>query len=219
MKDKNHLENLKTSEMEFSFTNFLAEMKEIDWEDMWDLYLIKFILGVSVILYWSNFSLMLIQKFETSPATNGYVISFKSTVAALVGFITGKIAKLYSNNARLMLHLALLQSLTFLYLAFSSSLWILLIGLVPLAVITTVARVASTSLSMERSKGQDIGLLLGFQQSCMSIARMLAPLIAGIAMEIGPSVPGILAAGLSFLSVLVMLVRPQDPQERQKKFV
>jgi len=211
------LRSLQSDEINFSTKTFWQSAREMNWHELWDLYFIKFLLGASVIIYRSNFSLVLMQKFDTTPKQNGYIISFNGIVSALVGFLAGYISSLYSSNAKLVLHLAVIQVATMLSLSICPSLGLYTLLLVPFCFATTITRVAATKLMLERGNKKDIGMLMGFQQSCMSVARMLAPLVAGISQEVTSSGPSIMGAGFSLAAVIIMCLRPQDPSQRKKK--
>lgn len=165
----------------------------------------------------SNFSLMLIEKFDTSPRINGYIISFNSTISAFVGFSAGYVAKFYNNNAKLLFHLSCFLTVTLFSLAISPSLVLFVTFLIPFGFVTPIVRISGTSLTIERTKGHDIGTLMGFQQSCMSVARMLAPLLAGLVQEITPSGPGLLGTTTTLMAVTIFVLRPQDVEMREKK--
>lgn len=212
------LKKLQSDELNFNSKSFLQAARDINWTDLWDLYCIKFLLGASVIIFRSNFSLILIQKFQTSPITNGYIISINGIVSALVGFVAGNISDYYSNNAKLVLHLAGLLFLTMVGLSVSFSIWLFSFFLIPLCCVSTITRVAATSLTLERGKKEEVGILMGFQQSCMSIARMIAPLVAGLSQEVTSSGPCIMGAVFALVAVVIMVIRPQDPKERIKKY-
>ena len=208
------LKQIQSDELNFSSKTFWQAVREINWHDLWDLYLIKFLLGAAVIIFRSNFSLMLQEKYHTTPTLNGYIISVNGVVSALVGFLTGYIAKYYNNNAKLLLHLSVFQVFTLSCLSLPTPLWVFVINILPLAFITTICRVAGTSLTLERGSKEEVGILMGFQQSCMSVARMLGPMVAGIAQEVSSSGPGIVGAVLTLLAVLIMVFRSQDPVKR-----
>ena len=211
------LKKMSSDEINFSPKLFFNTFSKIDWTSIWDLFLIKFLLGLSVIIFRSNFSLMLMEKFDTSPKINGYIISFNSTISAIVGFFTGYIAKYYNNNSKLMFHLACFLAVTLFSLSLSPSLTLFVLLLIPLGLITSVARVCGISLTIERTRGHEIGTLMGFQQSCMSVARMLAPLIAGLVQEITPSGPGLVGTVTTLIALIIFILRPQDPNAREKK--
>ncbi|XP_052242788.1 major facilitator superfamily domain-containing protein 9-like isoform X2 [Dreissena polymorpha] len=210
------LKQLQSDEINFNPKTFIQTAKELNWQELWDLYFIKFLLAAAVIIFRSNFSLILMQKYETTPVINGYIISFNGVISALVGLFTGYFASFYSSHAKLVLHLAILQGFILLGLALSPTLFWFVIFLIPLCFVTTIARVSATSLMLERGRKQEAGILIGFQQSCLSMSRMVAPLIAGLAQELTPAAPACLGAALSLAAVSIMIIRPQDPRNRTK---
>lgn len=210
------LKQMQSDELNFNSKTFWQAAREVNWSNLWDLYLVKFLLGASVIVFRSNFSLMLVEKYQTTPVINGYIISVSGIVSALIGFVTGSIAKYYNNNAKLLLHLSVLQVFTLLCLALAPSLSIFVVSLLPLSLVTTVARVAGTSLTLERGNKKEVGILMGFQQSCMSVARMLAPLIAGVVQEVSTSGPGLIGSFFSLVAVIILIVSPQDKLSRSQ---
>jgi len=210
------LKSLQSDELNFNSKSFLQAARDINWKDLWDLYCIKFLLGASVIIFRSNFSLILLQKFQTTTKMNGYIISMNGVVSAAVGFFAGNISQHYDSNAKLLLHLAILLVLTMIALSVSFSIWMFTLFLVPLCFVSTITRVAATSLTLERGKKEEVGILMGFQQSCMSIARMIAPLVAGISQEVTSSGPSIMGAVFALGAITIMILRPQDPRARKK---
>ncbi|KAH9525050.1 Major facilitator super domain-containing protein 9 [Bulinus truncatus] len=206
-------------EEDFSWKKLITFFRDFDWTDLWDLFLIKFLAGFSVIVFRVNFSLVLRDKYNTSQKTIGYLTSYSGAVATLSGFLIGKIVKRYDNTAQLFLHVTVLQVLTLLLLTFSSSIEEIVLFLAPLSVITCISRVTATSLTISRSENHEAGSLMGLNQSIMAVARMLAPFAAGVTQEFcvdGASYLSIVAASAS---VLLMWWRPQCPQLRKNKIL
>jgi predicted MFS family arabinose efflux permease len=210
---------ITSEELDFNPKIFLKTFHSVDWKNLWDLFLFKFCMGFSVILFRSNFSLVMKETFQVSPKTIGYLISYSGCVSAFIGFFVGYIANFYKNDARLVLHMAVLQAFTLFMLSFVQSFWLYVLFLTPLSFITTVSRVASTSLTIQRGQKKEIGTLIGFSQSVMSIARMLAPFVSGLALDFSSSGPSLIGCVVSLIGVIVMLVCPQDVPviEKMKK--
>ncbi|CAL1544949.1 unnamed protein product [Lymnaea stagnalis] len=208
---------LINSDFDFSFKRFFKSFKEFDWTELWDLFLIKFLAGFSVIIYRTNFTLVLKEKFDASPKTVGYMTSYSGVVATLSGFVLGYITKRFSNQAQLFLTVTTLQVLTLMCLTMSTSVIQLVVFLTPLSLVTCVSRVSSTTLTISRCGSSSVGSVMGLSQSVMAVARMLAPFLAGVAQEFsvdGAEYISILAATAS---VVLMLWRPQNPSHRNKK--
>ena len=200
----------KTSRTNFSVNSILQHFYVINWKDLWDIFLIRFFLGFAVLIYRSNFVLMLDYKFQTSPKMNGYIISYSGIVGTICGFFVGKIANFYKNDAKLLLHLSTLMIFVILGLTFSPNIWCLLFFLTPLSLINTVARVCVTNLTIEKGSSHDTGALLGLGQSIMSGARTLSPFLGGVAGEISILGPGLVGAVSATIGVLLQIVSPQD---------
>ena len=115
------LKKMQSDEMNFSPNTFWTAVSTVDWSELWDLFLIKFLLGSAVIVFRSNFSLIIMQKYDTTPIMNGYIISFQGVIATFTGFFTGDIAKYYNSNTKLLFHLSCVQVITLLSLALSPS--------------------------------------------------------------------------------------------------
>ena len=200
----------------FNPLEFFKSFKDIDWKNLWDIFLVRFLCGFAVIVYRSNFSMMLSYKYEATAKTTGYIISFSGVIGTISGFFVGKIASYYKNDTKLLLHTAVLQFFALLGLTYSPSLELLVLSLIPLSLANAVARVTSTNLTIDRGYGQEIGALLGLGASTLSIARMLAPVLGGIAQELYISGPGLLGAISAGGGVMVLGLVSQKNSTKQK---
>ena len=159
--------------------------------------------------------MMLEYKFESSPKTTGYLISYSGIVATLSGFLVGRIANFYKNDSKLLLHTSYISVFAIIALTFAPSLLMIVIFLTPLGVANAVARVCVTNITIERGKGQETGALLGLGASVLSIARMLSPAIGGVAQEAHMSGPGMVGSIFAVAGVTVLLIVPQDTTARE----
>ena len=203
--------------MDFNPLAFVNSFKEIDWTNLWDLFLVRFFLGFAILVYRNNFSMMLDYKYQASPKTIGYIVSYGAIVSTISGFFVGKIAGYYKSDSRMLLHMGIVQTFSIVTLTFAPSLWVLIACITPLSLANAVARVASTNLTISRGHGQEIGTLMGLGASVLSVARMCSPAIGGLAQELHLSGPGILGASCAALGVLVLTVIPQDDITRLKQ--
>ncbi|CAC5386761.1 unnamed protein product [Mytilus coruscus] len=207
-------------ENNFSPKIFLETFHSVNWSKLWDLFLIKFCMGFSIILFRSNFSLVMREAFQITPKTIGYLMSYSGCVSAFFGLLVGYIAKLYNNDAKLFMHMAIFQVVTLFMLSIiHETFWLYVLFLTPLSFITTVSRVAGTSLTIQRGERKEIGTLLGFSQSVMSIARMLGPFISGLVLDINKSGPAFIGGVVTLVAVCIMIVRPQGIVENSTKIV
>ncbi|KAG7501846.1 hypothetical protein JOB18_008220 [Solea senegalensis] len=176
--------------------------------DMWDLFLVRLLMGVAIMLYYSNFSLAMEERFSLKPKTTGYLISYSSLLGALAGFLVGPVTQLYRRNmAALLLHSTILTcSLIFLYAA-APSVWQVLLTSTFFAISTTIGRTCITDLELQKGGVQASGTLIGAGQSVTAVGRVLAPLLSGLAQEFSPCGPPSLGVVLALAAVALLLVR------------
>lgn len=176
--------------------------------DMWDLFLVRLLMAMAIMLYYSNFSLAMEERFSLKPKVTGYLISYSSTLGALAGFLVGPVTQLYrSNMSALLLHSTVLTcSLIFLYAA-APSVWQVLLTSTFFAISTTIGRTCITDLELQRGGVQASGTLIGAGQSVTAVGRILAPLLSGLAQEFSPCGPPTVGVVLAFAAVGLLLVR------------
>ena len=177
---------------------------------MWDLFAVRLLLSLAVMVYRSNFSLMLDYRFSASGKVTGYVISYGSVVAMLSGFLVGKISSFYSSDSKLMIHSSLLQLLSLTSMTFAPTLPIFIVCMTPLSLANAISRVSITKVTMQRGEGQDVGLLLGLGASTLSVSRMISSLIGGVAQDFHVSGPSLVSSATAALGVAVMIFGPHD---------
>lgn len=202
---------LTSDEIQFHPIAFFQYLQKIHWAKLWDMFVIRFLLGFSIILFRSNFGLMLKTRFDVSPVTNGYLISFTGTVSTICSSLVGYLTKFYKDEAKLFLHMSLLQVFILLFLGLCQSLTIFIVYLGLLSVASSVMRATGTQLLLQRgSPHEGSGTLMGLSQSFMSIARMISPFIAGILMEINITLPAYFGAIATLLASIFIIIYPQD---------
>ena len=176
--------------------------------DMWDLFLVRLLMAIAIMLYYSNFSLAMEERFSLKPKMTGYLISYSSTLGALAGFLVGPVTQLYKNNMpALLLHSTVLTcSLIFLY-ATAPSVWQVLLTSTFFAISTTIGRTCITDLELQRGGVQASGTLIGAGQSVTAVGRILAPLLSGLAQEFSPCGPPSLGVLLALAALGLLLIR------------
>jgi hypothetical protein len=81
--------------------------------------------------------------------------------------------------------------------------------------LSTSAPTDSTTSPPSPAPPSGSGALLGLGASVLSVARMLSPALGGVAVAgVGDEGPAVLGAALAALAVLIMIIRPQDPDSR-----
>ncbi|XP_061698469.1 major facilitator superfamily domain-containing protein 9 isoform X2 [Syngnathoides biaculeatus] len=193
-----------------------SRIRAVASSDMWDLFLVRLLMAVAIMLYYSNFSLAMEERFSLKPKTTGYLISYSSTLGALAGFLVGPVTRLYGNNmAALLLHSTLLTCLLISLYAAAQGVWQVLLTSTFFAVSTTVGRTGITDLELRRGGARASGTLIGAGQSVNAVGRVLAPVLSGISQEFSPCGPPALGALLALGAVAVLLVRVPKWSETQ----
>lgn len=194
---------------------FVRSFQEISWTNLWDIFLVRMCMGLAIMVYRSNFAMLLDYRYEASPKMIGYVISYSGFVGMISGFFIGRIAQFYKNDARLLMHAGILQFATLALITWAPSLMLLVICLTPLSIANSVSRVCAVNITIERGQGQQTGALLGLGASVMSISRMLSPALGGVAQQLHVSGPGLMGSFFAGAAVAVLVVVPQDGRTSQ----
>jgi MFS family permease len=195
-----------------------SKISSVASSDMWDLFLVRLLMAMAIMLYYSNFSLAMEERFMLKPKATGYVISYSSTLGALAGFLVGPINKLYGKNmSALLLHSSVLTCCLILLYAAAPSVWHVLLSSTFIAISTTIGRTCITDLVLQKGGAHASGTLIGAGQSVTAVGRVLAPLLSGLAQEFSPCGPPIRGVGLALAGVVLLLVRVPKWDERGKR--
>ncbi|XP_060089779.1 major facilitator superfamily domain-containing protein 9 isoform X2 [Heteronotia binoei] len=185
--------------------SMLKNLGSIASSDLWDIFLVRLLMSISIMLYHSNFVLALEERFGMKPKLTGYLISYSSTLGVAAGFLLGPIARLYQhNNYAILLRSTILTCSLLMLYSVSASIWTVILSSTVLAFSTTVGRTCITDLELTLGGNQASGMLIGIGQSVSAVGRIVAPLLSGIAQEFSPCGPPSLGVVLGFVAVLIM---------------
>ncbi|NXN90494.1 MFSD9 protein, partial [Bombycilla garrulus] len=188
----------------------LKKIKGIACSNLWDVFLVRFLMSVAILLYYSNFTLALEERFGVKPLFAGYLLSYSSALGVLAGCLLGPITTLYGHNTyRLLLHSSTFTCMLILLYASALSIWMVILSSTFLAFSTTIGRTCIIDLELTVGGNEASGTLLGVGQSVTSVGRIIAPLLSGIAQEFSPCGPPGLAVGLALLAVVIMNTNKQ----------
>lgn len=191
-------------------TTVLKRIKGIACSDLWDIFLVRLLMSVAILLYYSNFSLALEERFGLKPLFAGYLISYSSALGVVAGCLLGPITRLYQHNTyRILLHSSSLTCTLILLYASAQSIWMVILSSTFLAFSTTIGRTCIIDLELTIGGNEGSGTLLGVGQSVTSVGRILAPLLSGIAQEFSPCGPPSLGVGLALAAILIMNANKQ----------
>ncbi|XP_064618010.1 major facilitator superfamily domain-containing protein 9-like isoform X2 [Liolophura sinensis] len=173
--------------------------------DLWSIFLTRFLVGFSFLLLRTNYTRLLIENFNTSPRTNGYVISVSSIMGTISGFYVGQISHFCGGDAKSILPMTVLLFVGVCGLMSAPNLVVFSVFQAPLSVCSAVLRVAFLSVMLQRVRPADTGILMGLLQSFTSISRTVTPLLSGLLLEINPQGP-ILGSAIINLAAIMSLI-------------
>uniref|UniRef100_A0A670J0J6 Major facilitator superfamily domain containing 9 n=1 Tax=Podarcis muralis TaxID=64176 RepID=A0A670J0J6_PODMU len=185
----------------------LKRIRSITRSDLRDVFLVRLLMSIAVMLYHSNFVLALEERFGIKPKLTGYLISYSSALGVAAGFLLGPITRLYKHNTYAILLRSTIFTcvLTMIY-SLSKNVWAVVLSSTFLAFSTTIGRTCITDLELTLGGNHASGMLIGVGQSVSAIGRILSPLLSGIAQEFSPCGPPILGGLLGFIAVLIMVL-------------
>ncbi|XP_062982295.1 major facilitator superfamily domain-containing protein 9 [Elgaria multicarinata webbii] len=193
-----------------SWTQVVSVLKRfgiIASSDLWDVFLVRLLMSVAVMLYHSNFVLALDERFGMKPKLTGYLISYSSTLGVVAGFLLGPITRFYQHNTYAILLRSTVITCVFMVLyALSKSIWTVILSSTFLAFSTTVGRTCTTDLELTLGGNQASGMLIGVGQSVSAVGRIVSPLLSGIAQEISPCGPAVVGGLLGLTTVLILVL-------------
>ncbi|NXM70288.1 MFSD9 protein, partial [Serilophus lunatus] len=188
----------------------LKKIKGIACSNLWDIFLVRFLMSVAILLYYSNFTLALEERFGVKPLFSGYLISYSSALGVLAGCLLGPITRLYQHNTyRILLHSSTFTCTLILLYASALNIWMVILSSTFLAFSTTIGRTCIIDLELTVGGNEASGTLLGVGQSVTSVGRIIAPLLSGIVQEFSPCGPPTLAVGLALVAILIMNANKQ----------
>jgi len=187
----------------FSALNIFRDIHKVPWHLVWDAFMSRFLMSLSLIVYRSNFTSILSYKFETSPLTNGYIQSFNGFVSMATGWSLGIIRPMFPSNAAMSNSFSVLLVVSLLVLTLSPSLVVYVLCIIPLCISSSVLRVSNSTAIANRGGEETRGLVLGLANTLTSLGRAVGPAIAGYALEMSYTAPGLCAALFAVFGTLI----------------
>uniref|UniRef100_A0A6P7GW81 Major facilitator superfamily domain-containing protein 9-like n=1 Tax=Diabrotica virgifera virgifera TaxID=50390 RepID=A0A6P7GW81_DIAVI len=168
------------------FKKSVNEIVSIDWKVHWDTFLLKFLLGLTITVYFSNQAIYLRETFQMSQKHVGYMISLFSTIGMISGLCLKKVDSFLKNvdvYTKMGVWFGVL-ALCFIAMYLSPNFIVFMFFLAPLSLAATAMRVASMELMFKKTEALHRGSLSGASNSVMSVARFMTPLFTGISSDI-----------------------------------
>ncbi|KAM7078133.1 major facilitator superfamily domain-containing protein 9 isoform 3-T3 [Molossus nigricans] len=199
----------------------LRAMQSLVLSEMWDIFLVRLLMAMAAMLYYSNFGLGLEERFGVRPKVTGYLISYSSALGALAGVVMGPVMGAYRHDShRVLLHTSTLTCLLLLLHGAAPTLGVVVFSSTLLSLSTAIGRACITDLQLTAGGAQARGTLIGMGQSVTAVGRVIAPLLSGVAQEVSPCGPPSLGAALALAAIFIMsLNRPRyrgDGSDRLK---
>ncbi|MBV9790869.1 MAG: MFS transporter [Chloroflexi bacterium] len=194
--------------------------RAFSYEQLGLLLLIFFLFNLSQAGFQGLFALFNDRQFGFGAQETGYVLAYVGVLAVLIqGGGIGPIVRRFGERHALQFGLAL-GGIGLVLAGFATSWPLLLLALTPVALGLGVATPSANSLITRESPPAERGQILGISQSVAALARVVGPLVAGLAFEYetwGPFVmSGILIiVAFGFALRLLPPTRPsEDPRFR-----
>ncbi|XP_060682627.1 major facilitator superfamily domain-containing protein 9 isoform X1 [Hemiscyllium ocellatum] len=180
-------------------------IKRLIHSNLWDVFLIRFLMALANLLYYSNFFLAVEERFNVPPRLIGYLISYGGIIGALSGLIAGSVIRFYHRKMiLLLLHSGILTCCMMVMYSVAASIQVVVLCSTVLGFSTTIGRVCITDMELSQGRQQARGTMIGAGQSVTAIARILAPLFSGIVQEFSVCGPPRLGAALALMAILLM---------------
>jgi MFS family permease len=164
-------------------------------------------------IFTANFALWAQYSLGLSDQTTSYVLTYVGILIVLVqGVAIGKLTTLFSETRLIFAGVILLAATLFAW-AFVPNLALLVVVVTPLPLAGGVLNTVTNSSITKAVYPEEVGGALGLSASLDSLARVLAPAIAGFVLQqLGSSSLGLIGTSLALLALLYvwwrMLLRP-----------
>jgi MFS family permease len=166
------------------------------------------IYGLAFTMFETMFSLFTQQQLGFTAQATSYVLTYVGVVVVLVQGVGIRWLSARFSDKQLIFGGAILLIGGLLGWAFSISLPVLLIALLPLALASGMLRVSTNSALTKSVDPSEVGGILGLSASMNSLTRVVAPLIGSFLLaEISLAGPGVVGALLMIGVVLITWTR------------
>ncbi|XP_064653154.1 solute carrier family 22 member 18-like [Lineus longissimus] len=144
------------------------------------LLMIKLITGLPAGIFQSMFAVVAMEKFQLTPATNGYIMSYVGIVGLIMqGFGVGFLNKRFGEQTMIKIGIFITMC-AYLMLCYVENIWQLAIVLFPLVVGMTIKTVIISSSLTKTVSDADTGTMLGMNMAVNSLIRSFSPTVGGI---------------------------------------
>ena len=155
----------------------------------------RFFFGMAFATFQTIFTLYAQYRFGLGSQQTGYILAYVGLLSVITqGFVIGRLAKRFSENNLLFAGCAML-AVSFLGWAFTPSIPLLLVIMIPIALSGGILNTVINSAITKAVVPVEIGGMLGLSASLESLTRVIAPSLAGVLLQVvGPAAPGIFSS-------------------------
>lgn len=185
------------------FTGFRNIKKAFTYKDLRTMFLVGFLLTVGFNFFTQFFQVFLIGKFQFNQSKIGDLFAYMGLwIAVTQGAILRPLSKKFKPMSILSVSIILLALIFPLLLIPNKAIWIYVI--IPfIAISQGLTQPNSTAIISNLADKDKQGEILGINQSIMSLAQAIPPIIAGFITSINLNLPTIFAAGSTLVAWFV----------------
>jgi DHA1 family tetracycline resistance protein-like MFS transporter len=194
--------------------SFTAMMEELRKPRVGPLMTVRFFYALASALFQTMFTLWAKDRLGLNVQTTSYLLAYVGLLSVIVqGGLIGRLTKRFS-EAQLIAWCVVIQAVSLLAWAFTPSVPVLLVVLVPIAFSTGVLNTVINSAITRVVPPHEVGGALGTSSALESLSRIISPLVGGWLLgTVGAWAPGVVGAGImAGVSVFVRRRPPISPE-------
>uniref|UniRef100_A0A1B6KZM0 Major facilitator superfamily (MFS) profile domain-containing protein n=1 Tax=Graphocephala atropunctata TaxID=36148 RepID=A0A1B6KZM0_9HEMI len=153
------------------------EERKIDWTEVWDIFVFKLFLCISLSLFYTNYALIIIEHFKMSTSMVGYSNSFQGFISIITSLMTSKVINVtFSQDPYVILNYCfLLLSLSLLCMSLVKHFSLFFVFLIPFSSSSTLLRIYTTEMLLSKSTWKNKGSLIGMENTISSLVFFFSP--------------------------------------------
>jgi DHA1 family tetracycline resistance protein-like MFS transporter len=177
--------------------SFSAMLEELSKPRIGPLITIRLFYALAAALFQTMFTLWAKDRLKLNAQTTSYLLAYVGLLSVIVqGGLIGQLSKRFSES-RLIAWAALIQGVALLAWAFTPSVPVLLVVMIPIAFSTGVLNTVINSAITRVVPPHEVGGALGIAGALESLSRVVSPSVGGWLLgAIGTWAPGLLAAAI-----------------------
>lgn len=172
--------NTAASQSEATVPTFSAMLSVLSFKNVKFLLLMKVSIAFPFSLLYSMFSMAVMDYYGLGPRTNGLLLGYVGLLSILVqGVVVGALTRRF-DDAPIVKAMICFNTVGFLFLIVSTSVYVLIVVVVPLAVGGSVSHIVLMAVITKIVPPEHSGSALGFIFALHAIVRAIAPTVGGL---------------------------------------